>query len=175
LSIVAPVVVLQFVANLRTFPYLVELILVPVAVLLGGMQALANHSDEHRAARPVINGMIVLFGLSIFVWSVYRVASSLGSTVWDTVGKSFALAFWLPAALLPAIYVAAVVMQYGKTMTMMKFARTPSFGARMDFYLHHGVSLRRLRAFARTRGRVHEYARAEGRDERLAILRSSAG
>lgn len=173
-SIVALVVVLQFVANLRTFPYIVELILVPVAVLLGGMQALANHSDEHRAARPVINGMIVLFGLSIFVWSIYRVATSLGSTEWDTVGKSFALAFWLPAALLPAIYVAALVMQYGKTMTMMKFARTPSFGARMDFYLHHGVSLRRLRAFARTRGRVHEYARAEGRDERLAILRSSA-
>jgi hypothetical protein len=173
-SVVALVVVIQFVANLRTFPYVVELILVPVAVLLGGMQALANHREEHKTVRPVINGMIILLGACIFVWSVYKVAGSLGSTEWETVGKSFAMAFWLPAALLPAIYVAALVMQYGKTISMMKIVRPPSLGARLDFYRHHGLSLRRLSAFSRSRGRAREYARADSRDERLAILRAPA-
>lgn len=173
-SLVAFVVVIQFVANLQTFQYPVELILLPIAALLGGMQAVANQSDEHRAARPVINGMIILLGWCILVWSVYKVASSLGSTGWETVGKSFAQAFWLPAALLPAIYVAALVMQYGKTISMMKVVRPPSLGARLDFYLHHGLNLRRLSAFSRTRGRAHEYARAGSRHERMAILRAPA-
>lgn len=173
-SVVAFVVVLQFVANLQTFPYLVELVLVPVAVLLGGMQAVANHSDEHRAARPVINGAIIFLGWSVLVWSVYKVGTSLGWTEWETVGKSFALAFWLPAALLPAIYIAALVMQYGKTISMMKVVRPPSLGARLDFYSHHGLNLRRLSTFSRSRGRAHEYARAGSRQERMAILRAPA-
>ena len=173
-SLVAFVVVVQFVANLQTLPYLVELILVPVAALLGGMQALANHSDEHRATRPLINGALMLLGWSVLLWSVYKVGISLGSTEWETVGKSFALAFWLPAALIPAIYMAALVMQYGKTISMMKVFRTPSLNARLDFYLHHGLNLRRLITFSRTRGRVHEYARAERRDERRSVLRAAA-
>ena len=172
-SLIAFVVVLQFVVNLQTFPYMAELILVPVAALLGGMQAVANNSDDHKAARPVINGAIVLLGWCVLVWSAYKIGSSVATTEWETVGKSFALAFWLPAALLPAIYLAALVMQYGKTFSMMKIARSPSLGARLDFYRHHGLSLRRLNAFARTRGRAREYAQAEGRDERRAILRDS--
>jgi hypothetical protein len=84
-SVVALVVALQFVANLRTFPYLVELILVPIAVLLGGMPAVANHNDEYKVARPVINGMIILLGWCVLLWSVYKVATSLGSTAWEAV------------------------------------------------------------------------------------------
>lgn len=172
-SLLAFVVLLQFVANLQSFPYLLELILVPVAVLLGGMQAVANHSDEHKPARPVINGAIALLGWCVLVWSVVKILTSVDSTEWDTVGKSFALAFWLPAALLPAIYLAALVMQYGKTLSMMRIVRRPSLGARLDFYLHHGLSLRRLNGFACSSGRARAYARAEDRDERLAILRGS--
>lgn len=172
-ALIALVVAIQYVANLQTFPYLVELILVPIAVLFGGMQAVATHSDEHKAARPVINGTIMLLGLSLLVWSVYKVASSLGSAEWETVGKGFALAFWLPAALLPAIYFAALTMQYGKTISMMKVVRSPSLDARLDLYRHHGLSLRRLSAFSRTRGRAHEYARADSRKDRIAILRAS--
>lgn len=171
-SLFTLVVVIQFIANLQTFPYLIEFILVPMAVLLGGTQTLTNDSEEHRAARPVINGTIVLLGSCVFAWSLYRVASSIGSTQWETVGKSFALAFWLPAALLPAIYVAALVMQYGKTISRMKAVRPPSLAARLDFYLHHRLSLRRLRTFYDTLGRAHEYARASSRNERLKILRA---
>lgn len=171
-SLLAFAVVVQFVANLQTFPYLVELILIPIAILLGGMQAVVNHSDEHRATRPAINGMLALLGGCVLVWSIYKVASSFGSTEWETVGKSFALAFWLPAALLPAIYVAALMMQYGKTISMMKVARPPSLGARLDLYWHHGLNLRQLSEFSRTRGRALEYARADTRHERKAILRA---
>lgn len=171
-SLFALVVAMQIVANLQTLPYLAELVLVPAAVLLGGIQAVVNHHDEHRAARPVISATIIVLSLCVFLWSVYKVASSLGSTEWETVGRSFALGFWLPAVLLPAIYSAALGMQYGKTISMMKIVRSPSLGARVDFYLHHGLSLRRLSAFSRSRGRAHEYARASGRDRRMAILRS---
>jgi len=173
-SLLALVVVIQWISNLETFPYVSELVLVPVAILLGGMQAVANLNDEHRPARPLINGMVTLLGLSILVWSVYRIVSSWGSTEWDTVGKQFALAFWLPATLVPAIYVAALVMQYGKTISMMKIVHPPSFGARADLYRYHGLNLRRLNAFARTPSRAREYARAQSRAERLAILHAPA-
>ncbi len=56
---------------------------------------------------------------------------------------------------------------------MMKLVRSPSLGARMDFYRHHRLSLRRLTAFARTPGRARDYARASNRDERMAILGAS--
>lgn len=173
-SVVTLVVVVQFLANLQTFPYLVELVLPPIAVLLGGLQAVASHGDEYKAARPLINGILIIFGWCILAWSLYRVATSLEATAWETVGKSFALAFWLPATLLPAIYVAAVVMHYGTTISMMKVVRPPSLGARIDLYLHHGLNLRRLTAFARTPGRAREYARAVSHDDRVAILRAAA-
>lgn len=171
-ALIALVVAIQYVANLQTFPYLVELLLVPIAVLLGGMQAVATHSDEHKAARPVINGTIMLLGISVLVWSVYKIASSLGSTEWETVGKGFALAFWLPAGLLPAIYTAALTMLYGKTISMMKVVGPLSLGARWDLYRHHDLSLRRLRAFSRASGRAREYGRADSRQDRIAILRA---
>jgi hypothetical protein len=172
-SIVGLVVVIQFVANLRTFPYVAELALIPLAVLLGGVQAVANHDEEHKEIRPVIDGAIVLLGLGIFAWSLFKVLSTIGHTQWQTVGRSFALAFWLPAAVLPAIYVAALVMQYGTTISRIKVVKRPTIGARADLYLHSGVSLRRLNAFAHSRGSTHDYARAKSRAERLAILRST--
>ncbi len=173
-SMLAFAVAVQVVANLQTFPYFVEFFLVPFAVLLGGLQAVASHSDEHRKLRPVINGTITLLGGCTLLWSIYKIATSLGSTEWETVGKTFALAFWLPAALLPAIYLAALVMQYGSTISMMKVVRPPSLAARVDFYLHHGLNLRRLIDFSRSRRLAHEYARAGSRKERMAILRGSA-
>lgn len=173
-SLLALVVVIQWISNLGTFPYIVELVLVPLAILLGGVQAVANLNEEHRRARPLINGMVTLLGLSILVWSVYRLASSWGSTEWDTVGRSFAFSFWLPATLVPAIYITALVLQYGVALTKIKMVRPPSFGARADLYLNHKLNLRRLSAFTRTPCHASEYARAQNRAERLAILRASA-
>jgi hypothetical protein len=172
-SVITLVVVIQWLSNLGTFPYIVELAFVPVAILLGGMQAVANLNDEHKPIRPLINGTVILLGLGTLVWSVYRVVSSWGSTEWETIGKSFALAFWLPATLLPAIYLAALVMQYGQTISRMKVVRAPTFGARADLCLHHRLNLRRLNAFADTPGRAREYARAQTRADRLEMLRAS--
>ncbi|MGB3761944.1 MAG: hypothetical protein WA966_01900 [Ornithinimicrobium sp.] len=69
------------------------------------------------------------------------------------------------------MYVAALAMQYGKTISRMK-AICPrlSLGARVDLYLHHHVSLSRLKRFSRRDGPTHDYARAETREERLVIL-----
>lgn len=75
--------------------------------------------DEYRRALPVINAMLTLLGLAILGWSIYRVMDSADSMQWAAVGKSFALAFWLPALLLPATYVAAVVMEYGQVLSVM--------------------------------------------------------
>lgn len=166
------VVVLQWVSNVQTFPYLVELALIPMAATLGGMQVVASQNNEFRRALPLINGTLTLLGLLILGWSIYRVVDSAGSMAWASVGKSFALAFWLPAALLPATYVAAVVMEYGKVISVMKLVRPPSFEARLDLYFHHRLSLRSLTRFARTRGRARQYARAQNRTERLALLRA---
>lgn len=59
-SVVAFSAVVQFVANLQTFPYLVELTVVPLAATLGGMQVLANHNEGYKPARPesrVVQGL----------------------------------------------------------------------------------------------------------------------
>lgn len=173
-SVLTLVVAVQWVSNLETLPYLIELAIIPLAVLLGGVQAVAQHSEEHRAILPVINGSLMVLGLTILGWSIYQVAGAIGSTAWDEKGRSFLLAFWLPLALLPAVYFAAVGMQYGKTLTIMKLVRPPSLGARLDFFLHHRFSLRRLSAFAQKPARVREYARAQGKIERRAILRQPA-
>lgn len=171
-SLVTLVVVVQWVSNLEPFPYVVELALVPLAVLLGGMQAVASGSEEYRSARGFINGLIMTLGLAILSWSAYRVVTSIGTANWDKIGKSFALAFWLPAALVPAVYLVALAMQYGQTFLMMGSVRRPSVAARLDLYRHHGLNLRKLGAFSQTPGRAREYARAEDRAERQAVLQA---
>jgi hypothetical protein len=173
-SVITIFVVIQWLANIGTFHYLIEVVLVPVALMLGEMQAVATHQKEHKAALPVIDSLITLLGLAVLIWAVYRILSSLGSTRWDEVGQSLALGFWLPAALLPAVYLVALVMQYGSTLTRMKIVRPQSWAARMDLYRYFGLNLRSLNAFALNPQRAREYARAQNRAERLTILRSFA-
>lgn len=131
-SLLGLVVVLQWVSNVQTFPYFVELTLVPMAAILGGMQVVASQNKEFHRALPLIKGTLTLLGLVILGWSIYRVVDSAGSVQWASVGKSFALAFWLPAALLPVTYLVALVMQYGLVISMMKIVRPPSLRARVD-------------------------------------------
>lgn len=164
--------VLQWVSNVQTFPYLVEPALIPIAATLGGMQVVASHNKEFQQALRLINGTLVLLGVTILAWSIYRVVDSLDSMAWGSTGKAFALAFWLPAALLPATYVLALAMEYGRVISMMKMVRPPSLRARIDLYFHHRLNLGRLTRFARTRGRAREYARAVSRTERLEVLRA---
>lgn len=173
-SILTAVIAIQWLSNLRTFPYLVEVALVPLAVLLVGTQAVANSRDEYAPTRRLLAGMVMMLGLTVLVWSIYKILRSLGSTAWDDVGRSFAMAFWLPLALVPAAYLAALAMQYSNALLPMRVVGRRSIRARLDLYAHHRMSLGRLTAFVRT-GRAHRYARAESRAERLALLRAPAG
>jgi hypothetical protein len=170
-SLLALVVVLQWVSNLETFPYYVELGLVPLAVLLGGVQAVAALDDRYATARPVINSMVTLLGFAILAWSAWKVLSSWTSNDPVDVALGCALAFWLPAALLPAVFLEALVMEYGSTLSRMNVVRPPTWRARLDLFRHYGFSLSRLHAFSPMAAR--EYARASSRAERLTILRGT--
>ncbi len=103
-ALVALSVFMQFLLNLHTFNFVIELVLQPMLAILLGMSLVAQSRDEYA---PVS-------GWPKDSWSWLGSACS-GSTIWQLVrswseidGKqtllSLAFSIWLPLLMLPWIY-----------------------------------------------------------------------
>ena len=87
------IVVLEFLINLYIFPFIVEFLLVPIAVLLGGMSAVSETNKKYLLAKRVIDSIIGLLGLISIIFVLHNIISNFNTFVnYDNL-KSFLLPF----------------------------------------------------------------------------------
>lgn len=101
-------VIVEFIVNLYVFDLWVEFLLVPIAVLLGGMIAVAEGKPEYVRVLKFLNNAIVIFGLFSFVYEVYHLI--LGFKNFATIQNldSFLLPILLTFAYMPFTYLMAI-------------------------------------------------------------------
>lgn len=104
-------VLVGFLAGLRTFGLVVELVAVPVLVLLGGMLALAEHKEEYRQLKGGLTWCIGAAGMTALAYSLLGIAQDPSGYVNASTTRSLAVPAILTCCLLPFIYALTVYVK----------------------------------------------------------------
>ena len=120
------IVILEFLINTYTFSLGMELVLIPLAVIVGSMNAIAGEKKEHQIVAKFTKVLIVLMGICTIVMAVYSAVSdykTLGTI--DTI-QSLALPVFLSSGLIPFVYLLAVYTNYESLFIGFKIGKKKS-------------------------------------------------
>ncbi len=105
-------VAIEFLLNLYVFNIWVELGLVPLATILGGMQALANAKPEFSQVRGTLAAVLAVIGLGMIARAAFGLITDPGSMIAINNVELFLLPLSLTLLFLPFIYVLALYSAY---------------------------------------------------------------
>ncbi len=106
------IVILEFIANLYSFNFLIEFMLVPVLVVIVGMSVLANMKDEHRIIRKPLNAILATYGFFVLFHSIRVAVGDIDNFLSLQNILSFVIVPILSVAFVPLVYVFSLVMAY---------------------------------------------------------------
>jgi hypothetical protein len=114
-------VVVEFLVNLHTFPLPVELVLVPVAFLLVGVQAVARNKPEYGPTRKLTAWCLGLLGAVSLSFALTYAGSHFDEVATTAKAKEFLLPFVLTACLAPFLVALRFLIVYQTMLHMIKF------------------------------------------------------
>ncbi len=120
LRTVGIVAVVEYVANLASFPLWVEIPTQALAVLFS-LLAVVGDDPKHAPARKLANGYLSMYGLSVVVWTVWRLVSERSSIDFEELVGEFFLPIWLTPPTLAYVYLVAVWAAYDSAFRQMGF------------------------------------------------------
>jgi hypothetical protein len=176
---------MQFLLNLHTFHFVVELFLLPVVAFLLLLEAVAGMDSKTRPAQNLVNGLLVVLGVWVIIATARGLFDSWRGIDPEETGLAFAFSIWFPLAMLPFVYALSLVMTYQTVLMLSSFrndGEPPPLSVRVamlvglhgdlravnDLPQHH-VQYRdvsRSRGFREALGHVREYRRARENRQR---------
>jgi hypothetical protein len=106
------IVVVEFVVTFHTFNIAIELVLIPLFALFGGMLAVGATDKKYSAVVRFLNGLTATFGFFLIGYAVYAIASEPESFwSWQTL-RDFYTPIILSFLLLPFIQVLHIYTTY---------------------------------------------------------------
>jgi hypothetical protein len=102
-------ILVEFLVNLYVFPVAIELLLVPLILLLIGMQVVAEYEADVAPIRKVINGMLGTIGVGLMLYVAVRALGDLGVFWTRENAEDFLVAPVLTLALVPFLCLVAWV------------------------------------------------------------------
>jgi hypothetical protein len=110
--VVKVTIVIEFLVNLYVFPFVVELFLIPLLVIFGGMQAVAELDPKLAPARRVIGWVLSTVGVFLVTHAITSAVRDLdGLFTWEHV-EQFLVPVVLTLAFAPFLYYVALRSTY---------------------------------------------------------------
>lgn len=106
------IIILEFIANLYSFNVFLEFMLVPILVIIVGMNTLADMKEEYKTIRKPLSMILSAYGFFILFYSVRAAIIDLESFLTLHNLMSFIIPLGLTLAFLPFVYMLALVMAY---------------------------------------------------------------
>jgi hypothetical protein len=123
---IAVAVIVEFMVNTYTFHLGVELVLVPLLVLIGALDAFTSHDDAYAGARGCIKALQLMIGVVIIASVGIRVVSDLqGLGSLDTL-RDMALPPILSLLFIPCLYGLVLVSKYEQVFLRLNMGRDKS-------------------------------------------------
>jgi hypothetical protein len=112
LSIFALTFILEYIVNLYTFSFWLEIILVPIFVMIGGMLGLAGTKNEYKPVQNLLNYVLILFGIFSIVYAISKIATNFQdfATLYNL--RTFLIEPILTIGYIPFLYLFALIMVY---------------------------------------------------------------
>jgi len=123
-------IILVFLINLYVFDLWIELILVPMFGILGGMIALAETDTKYELVKKLLNSIMVLIGLFFIGYALYMMVTDFKHFAIVENLEKFYLPILLSIMFLPFVYFAAL------------FAGYETFFIRLQFFIQDAAVLR---------------------------------
>lgn len=114
-------IVLEFLINLYVFDLWVELILVPVFGILGGMIAIAETDEKYEIVKKLLNYIMAFIGLAFTGYAIYMVVTDFEHFATFENFENFYLPILLSIMFLPFVYFAALYAGYESLFVRLQF------------------------------------------------------
>lgn len=114
-------IVFEFFVNLHVFNLWIELLLVALFVILGGMIAIAETDEKLTEVRTILNYIVIIMGLGITVYSLYMVLGNFGHFATLENFENFYLPILLYFIFLPFIYFVALYAAYDSLFLRLRY------------------------------------------------------
>lgn len=114
-------IVLEFFINLYVFDLWVELFLVPVFGILGGMIAIAETDEKYEIVKKLLNYIKAFIGLAFIGYAIYMVVTDFEHFATLENFENFYLPILLTIMFLPFVYFAALYASYESLFVSLRF------------------------------------------------------
>jgi len=114
-------IAIEYLVNFFTFSLAIELILVPIIVLAGMMQAFASFDTKHKQVENLMKKFLLLFSGFVFLFSLYKTIQQHSELFTFENLKSFLLPVYLTITFLPFMYFYNLLVKYEELWVRLKF------------------------------------------------------
>ncbi len=149
------IVILEFIANFYSFPLLMELIIIPIMTIVVVSQIYTKDKPEYKAVEKIFRFLTSIFGLTVLIYSTYKIYQGFGEVVNLSTLKSFLLPIFLTITFIPFIYFVALWSLY-ETMLLrighrLKRKKDKRY-LKWKIFTKFGFNRKKLRRFQRDLG-----------------------
>jgi hypothetical protein len=121
LELLSITVIFEFLTNVYPLPLVVEIVLVPFLVLVGGMMALTAAKPEFKQVRGLVKGLSVIVGFVFIGYAVNHIVRHPDEFASLGILREFLVPLLLTVGLVPFLYLVAVLFAYDWMLTMLKW------------------------------------------------------
>jgi hypothetical protein len=114
--------IIQFVVNVYTFPFLVEIAMVPFLVIIGAMTAITDKDKKYIQVKRLLDALLLAFGFIVICFTIYMLATRLGEITNEKTLYDFIIPPLLTLLYLPFIFFMMVYSTYETIYIRLKYA-----------------------------------------------------
>lgn len=112
---------IEFFVNLYTFSLITEIIMLPIIVLFGVTQAVAQTDKKNEAASKLLTNLLAIIGTVYIGYAIYKTITAF-KDIWTVQNlQTFLLPLLLTVLLLPYFYLVALYMHYQELFITVDF------------------------------------------------------
>lgn len=137
----------EFYIGLVSFPFVVELMLQPILILIVSAAALAVTLPSRESIQTTTSWVLGIVGAAAFVWVSWSLLERWGEFEVSQLLLELFMPVWLTPIALAFVYVLALFAGYENAFNRINRVREQSWKAKLAYISLVGVRLSRLRAF----------------------------
>jgi hypothetical protein len=115
------VVVVQYLTSFWTFDLWIELLIVPLLVLVGGMLVIAQSDKKYQLVETLLNGVLTLVGIVLIVHAVYKLVTDFGAFASTKTLIDFSLPPTMSLLFLPFLFIMSLYVKYENAFAKLRF------------------------------------------------------
>jgi hypothetical protein len=110
---------LEFIVNFHSFGFFAELVLIPIATIIGMVHAFSEAKSEYATAHKLSESLLIIIGSSFLIYAFYNIANDINHFADYGTLIDFSLPIILSVSFLPFMFIAITYLAYERVFTRL--------------------------------------------------------